>query len=284
MDDPDYLKASDGNGNAVLANITADRAIASTVIEVDNVDNWPDKFIVTTGVLDVNGYITDESKTEMSAHLEGGDIVIDDFEPGYSDTGNVEDQVAIIKQTTGWANRVKEFISDILERLLVSINLDGTLKDDSVTEDVIEDDAVTAAKLDNGAIKLAYVKKTSNFASSATSATQITGLTADIDIPDTGGRDVEIELYTPSIDNDSTNQIITISIWDGVVGSGTQLNKATGAKNAVGGHPIHLAAKAVLEAPAAGAKTINAALHSSGGQSTVIGAATSPSFLLIKIV
>lgn len=102
----DFLKASDGTGEPVIANIEADRSIGATIIEVDSLDNWGSHFIVITGNLLPNGYIDSADMTIMTAHEDSGDIVIDGFEPGYADVGNTEGQVAIIKMTTGWADRV----------------------------------------------------------------------------------------------------------------------------------------------------------------------------------
>lgn len=122
--DLEKLRASDGTGPAALANITSDRSIAATTIEVDNVDNWPDEFIVVTGTLDANGYLTPASMTQMVAHLNAGNIEIDSFVPGYSDAGNTEGQVAIIKQTA----HGQDSIVDLLQ---IAHDDDGKLKADA---------------------------------------------------------------------------------------------------------------------------------------------------------
>lgn len=106
----EYLGASDGTGEAVLAHITANRLVGSMTLKVDNLENWPNYFILTTGTPNANGYITASSMTQMLAHKSGADIIIDSFEPGYTDTGNTTDQIAIIKQTTGFANRVQQAV------------------------------------------------------------------------------------------------------------------------------------------------------------------------------
>lgn len=121
MDDYNFLEASDGTGNAVLAHITADRAIGATTIEVDSVDKWPAEFIVTTGTIIGSGAsarLDPDTVTEMTAHLSGGNIEIDGFEPGHTDIGNTDGQVAIIKQTTGWANRMVEAGQNIATQLV----------------------------------------------------------------------------------------------------------------------------------------------------------------------
>jgi hypothetical protein len=122
--DLEKLRASDGTGPAALANIESDRSIAATTIDVDNVENWPDEFIVVTGTLDANGYLTPASMCQMVAHLDGGNIEIDSFVPGYSDTGNTEGQVAIIKQTVHGQNS----IVDLLE---IAHNADGEILPDA---------------------------------------------------------------------------------------------------------------------------------------------------------
>lgn len=121
-----YLKASDGTGSAVLAHVTNPRLTGATTLKVDNVDNWPPFFIATSGTLAPNGYIAEATKCEFRGHLSGADIVIDGFEPGFTDSGNTTQHVVIIKQTTGWSNGVTEAMQ-------VAHNQDGTLKDKIAT-------------------------------------------------------------------------------------------------------------------------------------------------------
>jgi len=100
----DELKVSDGTGEAVIANIESDRAISAITLDVDSVDNWPNKMILATGdkVLASNGsyYIDPSTMTIMYGHLDSGDIVIDGYAPGYTDDGNTSGQIAIIKPNT----------------------------------------------------------------------------------------------------------------------------------------------------------------------------------------
>lgn len=143
--DLEKLKATDGTGPAVLANITADRLIAATTIEVDSVDNWPNEFIVATGTLDANGFITAASLTEMIGHLDGGNIEIDSFVPGFSDAGNTEGQVAVVKPTGHWATSFAELMQ-------ISHNDDGTLKINTVNTDQVVADAINDSKLTYGKV------------------------------------------------------------------------------------------------------------------------------------
>ena len=106
--DTEYLKGSDGTGPAVLARVESNRAIGSTVLDVDNVGKWNSKVIVTVGTLLPSGQLNPATITEFRGRVVAGDIIIDSFEPGFADVGNLQNQVAIIKQTTGWANSVVE--------------------------------------------------------------------------------------------------------------------------------------------------------------------------------
>lgn len=125
----DELSVSDGTGEAVVANIESDRAVSATTIDVDSVDNWPQKVILATGdkVLASNGnyYIDPATMTIMYGHLDSGDIIIDGFAPGYSDVGNTSGQIAIVKPNT---YAMDEFVA------LVSVSLenDGTPKTTSL--------------------------------------------------------------------------------------------------------------------------------------------------------
>lgn len=115
-----YLKASDGTGEAALAHVTLARSIAGTTLEVDSVDNWPTEFICTTGELLPSGLLDPASMTQFKGHLSSGDIIIDSFEAGYADAGNTTDEVAIIKQTTGWADLVAEALRTFTPAGMVS--------------------------------------------------------------------------------------------------------------------------------------------------------------------
>lgn len=124
--DYENLRASDGTGEAVLAHVTANRLVGSTTLLVDSVDNWPTNFIVVTGTINANGFISPSGMTQMRAHISGGNIAIDSFEPGYTDIGNTTSDVCIIKMTTEWAN-------DVVDLAKVSHNDDGTLKNNTIT-------------------------------------------------------------------------------------------------------------------------------------------------------
>jgi len=120
------LFASDETGEAVRAQVTADRAAAATVLVVDSVENWPDQFIFMTGTVLPSGFIDQSTATLMKGHLDGVNIEIDSFAPGYTDLGNTEGQIAVIKPNTLWTD-------ELVKLAQVSHNDDGTIKNDVIT-------------------------------------------------------------------------------------------------------------------------------------------------------
>lgn len=142
MDDYSKLSASDGTGEAVVANVETDRLSGATTLNVDNVDNWPTNFICVTGTLNPNNYIDNSSMSIFYGHLDAGNIIIDSFAPGYTDVGNTAGQIAIIKPTTEWVNQVVE-----LARVVHAD--DGTLKDDIITLRPIADGTINALRSKN---------------------------------------------------------------------------------------------------------------------------------------
>lgn len=105
----DYLRASNGVGEAVRANVVVDREIGSFEINVDTVLNWPDKFIATSGTLDsATGTFDPTTVTVFYGHINGTYIEIDEFAPGYADNGNTANQLVVLKPTTPWADAVAE--------------------------------------------------------------------------------------------------------------------------------------------------------------------------------
>jgi hypothetical protein len=139
--DSDFLKASNGDGEAVRAIVTSIRTAGATIIDVDAITNWPDSFIATSGTLGSDGTLDPSSVLVFYGHKNVSQIVIDDIAPGYTDNGNTVGQVLVLKPTTLWADEHVRISQ-------VSHNPDGTLKDDAVdSSDVLANGVVTNAKL-----------------------------------------------------------------------------------------------------------------------------------------
>lgn len=103
----EYLQASNGTGEAVRSNVVVARIIGSTEINVDTVLNWPNKFIATSGTLDpATGQFNPATVTVFFGHINGTYLHIDEFAPGYSDRGNAQNEIIVLKPTTSWADKV----------------------------------------------------------------------------------------------------------------------------------------------------------------------------------
>lgn len=123
--DLQHLRASDGTGEAVLAHIQSVRNPGSTVLDLDNVDNWNTKCVVITGTPAANGFVSPVGMKVMYGHITAGDFIIDGFAPGYTDNGNTTSEVAIVKMTTSWADA-------LVNILQTSLNDNGTLRGSAV--------------------------------------------------------------------------------------------------------------------------------------------------------
>ena len=140
--------------------------------------------------------------------------------------------------------------------------------------------AVSAASLATNAITLGYAEITSNFVTSSTTVTALTGLSSAVTIP-AGGRGIKITMWAAQV---TINGAATceVTIWDGTVGSGTQLALGSTTISAASlGAPIVVMARKV---PAAGAKTYNIGIKTSAGTATVAAAATYPAFILVEAI
>lgn len=108
------LSASNGDGEAVKANVTATRSIGVTTLQVDSVTNWPTNFIATSGVLNgETGYLDPATMVIFNGHLSGVNIIIDSFANGYSDLGNAVADVVILKPTTAWVDALVDVIKGL---------------------------------------------------------------------------------------------------------------------------------------------------------------------------
>lgn len=118
MDEIEYLKASNGSGEAPRASVTVTRSVAATTLTVDAVTNWPPFFVATSGILNTEtGIINPATVTVFKGHLDGSTIEIDAFAPGYTDIGNAVGDVVVLKPTTEWADIISESLAEASDRL-----------------------------------------------------------------------------------------------------------------------------------------------------------------------
>lgn len=129
---------------------------------------------------------------------------------------------------------------------------------------------------------LGYAQSTSAQTGIGQSPTQITGLSTTINVP-VGGRKVRLSVFlTGAYTNTANNQMI-ISIWEGTVGSGTQLVLSKIACPSVTFPSAGFAS--VVVTPSAGAHTYNASLHEiNSGTATIEGASNQPNYILAELI
>ena len=128
---------------------------------------------------------------------------------------------------------------------------------------------------------LGYRQITSNFATTSSTAVQVTGLTCPVIVPT--GRKIRISVIAGYVANTTTSFITNVSIYDGVVAVGPLLYIAqswTSTNNF--GQPVNVA---VPNTPSSASKTFNAGLSVvGGGTSTMSAQASAPAYILVELV
>src|ERR1035437_3357366 len=126
------------------------------------------------------------------------------------------------------------------------------------------------------AITLGYAQITGNLTTTSASQVQATGLTSTVTIP-AGGRKVKVSAYFWGVGS-TVAATLTVFIWDGVIGSGTQLqgwNSTATASGVIAGACLIQA----IVTPSAGSKTYNIGIATTGGTGTFYCGSTTPAFL-----
>jgi PKD repeat protein len=136
---------------------------------------------------------------------------------------------------------------------------------------------ITAPMLATSAITLGYAQINVNITTTSTTYVQATGLSASATIP-AGSRRIRITVYQPNLGASTGNA--KSSIWDGTVGSGTQLNECISP-----GANATVICQAIVT-PSAGSKTYNVGfLITGGGGTTTIGASSiAPAYIHVEAV
>lgn len=126
---------------------------------------------------------------------------------------------------------------------------------------------------------LGYRQRTSDFTSTG-SNTQITELSAPVIVP--AGRKVKITVYAKNWRHTVAVTNITLSVWDGIAGSGTEVGRSF---VTVPGASYSLPCGLQTEfTPSAASKTYNAAFSGSASTGTMEGGATYPMFIRVELV
>lgn len=154
----------------------------------------------------------------------------------------------------------------------------AALASGSVTNPKIAVGAVDGTQLATSAITLGYAQITADVTTASATAVQATGLTTTVTIP-TGGRRIKITVYCNALYGGTTNAIM--SLWDGVVTSGTQIQSSI-SPAVTTATTITMIASVT---PAAGSKTYNVGFKATGGGTADIQAsATAPAFILVEAI
>lgn len=114
----------------------------------------------------------------------------------------------------------------------------------------------------------------------ATTIAQVTGVSVPVIIPT--GRKVKISVSGESVSNNSTGAGVTVSVWSGVVNSGTRL--ADSIVSSVSGvqYPLSFS---VIHTPSSASTTFNLGLDNTGANTATINAtSTSPIVLMVELV
>lgn len=139
--------------------------------------------------------------------------------------------------------------------------------------------AIAAASLSTSAIKLGYAAITADISTASGTVVQAVGLSTTVTIP-SGSRSIKITAHTAGAYNTGANQC-RLSIWDGTVGSGTQIGGALNGNAAGQIVPVTMMA---IVTPAAGSKTYNVGYYGSAGTTFISAASTYPAFILVEAI
>lgn len=128
---------------------------------------------------------------------------------------------------------------------------------------------------------LGYKRITSDFTTTSNSSTQVTGLSCPVIVPT--GRKVKITFHSGTIYNDTANNNAWTQIWDGTVGSGTQLNESTVYPTA-NSQRFNMICEAITT-PSSTSKTYNAGLSDpNSGTARLVGASTTPISIRVELL
>lgn len=130
----------------------------------------------------------------------------------------------------------------------------------------------------NGRV-LGFRKATASQGTASTPKIQATSLSCPVIIPT--GRNIKVTAYEPQITSDSGALNAYLSIWDGVVASGTQYQETTVTISA-SAFALALQAEAQITLTA-GLHTINAGIRVSASSASYIASSTAPAFIRVEL-
>jgi len=154
---------------------------------------------------------------------------------------------------------------------------DGTnIDDNAILQRHLSDNIVGVNEVKAGAILLGSASRTSNFATTSSTFTDVTSITSTVTVP-SGGRDVKVSFEADRWACSSTGVgVYAALLYDGaIIGTYT----LTAHNTANGAIPLCFFAK---HTPSAGSHTYKLQIKTDGGTLTITASATSPSILLVE--
>ena len=150
--------------------------------------------------------------------------------------------------------------------------------DSPITTLSMPNNLITAPMFSTSAILLGYAQITANISTTSTSQVQATGLSATVTVP-AGGRSVKISFH--AVIAGSSAAVCVFGIWDGTVGTGTQLQQANQTPTT-----DSLDFSAVVVAPTAGSYTYNIGYNTtvSTDACTITAGTTYPAYILVELM
>lgn len=158
---------------------------------------------------------------------------------------------------------------------------DGTgIADNAILQRHLSSNIVGVDEIATGAILLGYDTKTdANFTTSSTSSVQVTGLSVTVTIP-SGSKIIEVIATAGDHFNASgTANYHVMSIWEGTVGSGTEIGSCQ--FNGSGVDSQACAVARAIYSPSAGSKTYNVSLRTNAGTAGLEFATTRPGIISV---
>jgi hypothetical protein len=119
-----------------------------------------------------------------------------------------------------------------------------------------------------------------DFTTASTTPVQVTGLTCPVIVPT--GRRVRITAHVAFMYNSGGTGTLVISIWDGTVGSGTELGES--GNYYAGGTQPNGATSIVTDIPAVNSKTYNVGFDTDNNTGIFVAGSTRPAKIIVELV
>lgn len=133
-------------------------------------------------------------------------------------------------------------------------------------------------------VVIGYRQIIANFTTSSGSDTQVTGVSVPVIIP--GSRNIKLTAHCGEAYNTGANGGTGMSIWDGTVGSGTQIHASRSYESSRPANSLYPLTIVGMTAAASGSKTYNLGAKEIGstGTATFVGSSTQPILLMVELV